>query len=132
MATTDDDLVNITACLQARALNPGVRTVARIFDEAIAESAGSALGIDSVVSASREAAAAFVGAAIDDRASREVELGALHLVALRHTFDHDRPPSETQRSAWRAEGVHVLHADGDVAIVAGPAAAPSLLGFINA
>lgn len=123
VAVTDDDLVNISACLQARAVNPGIRTVARIFDETIAEHAGSALGIDVALSGSRSAAAAFAGAALEDRAPRRVNLGSLELLAFRHRFP--APPTAADRAAWRAEGVHLVAIDDDSpsGIVCGPAAA---------
>lgn len=126
VAVTDDDLVNISACLQARAVNPGIRTIARIFDETIAEHAGSALGIDVALSGSRSAAAAFAGAALEDRAPRHVTLDDLELLAFRHTFSAGLPDAAT-RAAWLAAGVHVVATDATTtAIVCGPAGAPAL------
>jgi Trk K+ transport system NAD-binding subunit len=124
VAVTDDDLVNISACLQARAVNPGIRTVARIFDETIAEHAGSALGIDVALSGSRSAAATFAGAALEDRAPRHVHLGSLELLAFRHPFP--TAPTAADLAAWRAEGVHLVATDDDspAGIVCGPASAP--------
>ncbi len=125
LAVTGDDLVNITACLQAEAFNRAIRSVARIFDDAVADSAGSALGIDSVISASRVAAPAFVGAAVDDRAARRIQLDGLRLVAVRHTFV-DGPPADAELASWRAQGVQLVVVAGDTAIVAGPAEAPAM------
>ena len=119
LAVTDDDLVNISACLQAKAANPGIRTVARIFDETVADHAGPSLGVDRVVSASRVAASAFVGAALDGRAPRRLVLGELELVAFRHDFGA-AVPDEATVTAWRAEGVHLVAVDDATAIVCGP------------
>jgi Trk K+ transport system NAD-binding subunit len=130
LATTDDDLVNITACLQARSLNPGIRTVARIFDETLGLSAGPSLGIDAVVSASRLAAPAFVGAALDDHAPRRIHLGDLHLVAARHTFPDGLPGPEV-RARWAADGIQVLLTTTDTAILCGPADAPALVDLLS-
>ena len=125
LAVTGDDLVNITACLQTEAFNRAIRSVARIFDDTVAESAGPALGIDVVVSASRVAAPAFVGAAVDDRAVRRVKLDGLNLVAARHTFA-DGEPSAADIDAWQSEGVQVVLSNGDGAVIAGPAGAAAL------
>jgi Trk K+ transport system NAD-binding subunit len=124
VAVTDDDLVNISACLQARAVNPTIRTVARIFDETIAEHAGSALGIDVALSGSRSAAAAFAGAALEDRAPRHVHLGSLELVAFRHPLPV--APTAVDLETWRAEGAHLVATDDDspTGIVCGPAGSP--------
>jgi Trk K+ transport system NAD-binding subunit len=116
VAATHDDLVNLSACLHARRLNPGIRTVARIFDDTIVEHAGGGLGVDAVVSASRAAAAAFLGAATDERAVRRFSVDGLDLAAV-------RVPDGTVSRA--ADGVCVLASDHDLgsAVVAGPAAA---------
>jgi Trk K+ transport system NAD-binding subunit len=131
VAVTDDDLVNISACLQARAVNPGIRTIARIFDETIAEHAGSALGIDVALSGSRSAAAAFAGAALEDRAPRHVHLDDLELVAFRHPVAPRPTPAEL--AAWRAEGTHLVAVDDRSAtgIVCGPASSAIVKGLLG-
>jgi Trk K+ transport system NAD-binding subunit len=121
IAATDDDLVNVSACVQAKAVNPTIRTVARIFDETLADHLGEALGVDVVVSASRVAAAAFVGAALDERAPRHVEFHGQRLVAFRHDFGTDAPPATA----------HVLAADGPMAVVCGPADDPEVAALLH-
>ena len=138
VACTDDDLTNIGACMQARRLHPGLRTVARIFDEDLSERVAGAFGIDAAVSTTRAAAGAFVAAAIDERGPRTVRLGALELVAVRHTAPADVAPELL--AAWRAEGIRLLAfirdgevrpastlagplQAGDTVVVAGPAEA---------
>ena len=105
VAYTDDELTNVAACAQARRMNPSIRTVARCFDDALAQRLGG-FGIDSVVSMSRAAAGAFVGAAIDERAARHITLGDLELVAFRHSIERDVTAAEV--AVWRDEGARVL------------------------
>jgi Trk K+ transport system NAD-binding subunit len=116
VAVTHDDLVNLTACLHARRLNPRIRTVARVFDDTLVEHAGDGLGVDAVVSGSRAAASAFFGAATDERAVRRWRLGDLDVEAVR---------VRTNDLAAVATGVRVLAEDPETgtAVVAGPAGA---------
>jgi Trk K+ transport system NAD-binding subunit len=121
IACTDDDISNLSACLEARRLRPGIRTVARVFDEELATVTGPALGIDAVRSASDAGCSAFVAAATDGRAARTIILGDLELRALRLDADHDIAPETIER--WRQRGLRILarHAPGGV--VEPPAAA---------
>jgi Trk K+ transport system NAD-binding subunit len=138
IALTDNDLSNVEACLNAQALRPGIRTVARIFDEEIAESATSVFGIDASSSAVRVAARAFVDAAIDERAMRQFQVGDADFLGLRLHVTSPLTSEDVQR--WRTGGARLvafrrgdgdalpasalvgpLHV-GDSAIVAGPAA----------
>jgi Trk K+ transport system NAD-binding subunit len=138
IALTDNDLSNVEACLNAQVLRPGIRTVARIFDEEIAESATSVFGIDASSSAVRVAARAFVDAAIDERAMRQFQVGDADFLGLRLHVTTPLTSVEVQR--WRSGGARMvafrrsdgeslpaselvgpLHV-GDSAIVAGPAA----------
>lgn len=105
IACTDDELTNVAACAQAKKMSPTIRTVARCFDDALSRRLGG-YGIDAVVSMSRAAAGAFVGAAIDERAARFVRLDELELVAFRHEIRRAMPADEVGR--WREEGVRVL------------------------
>jgi Trk K+ transport system NAD-binding subunit len=136
LACTNDDLVNIQACLHARRLNPSIRTIARIFDDQLAEHLTVAFQIDAAISAGKLAAGAFVGAATEERALRPFRVGDLEYLAFR--FDVTAPVSLAQIEAWRARGVRVLgfrrqsgpaqppsqlaapFEPGDAAILAGP------------
>jgi Trk K+ transport system NAD-binding subunit len=114
-ACTDNDLANIEACLQARRLNPGIRTVARIFDDVLASRVAGTFGVDAAVSATRVAAAAFVGAAIDERALRTFDIGGVAHVAFRKDVEAALAPDRL--SALRDGGVLILAArrsDGTV------------------
>jgi Trk K+ transport system NAD-binding subunit len=104
-ALTDDDLTNIEACLQAQRLRPGIRTIARVYDEALAERMRDAFGIEAI-SASRVTAASFVGAAVDERAARSFRAGPIELHAFRHEVI--TPVQAEEVAAWAGRGVHVL------------------------
>jgi Trk K+ transport system NAD-binding subunit len=136
LACTNDDLANIQACLHARRLNPSIRTVARIFDDQLAEHLTEAFQIDAAISSGKLAAGAFVGAATEERALRPFRMGDLDYLAFR--FEVTTPVSLAQIEAWRAQGVRLLgfrrqggpvqppsqlaapFEPGDAAILAGP------------
>jgi Trk K+ transport system NAD-binding subunit len=105
VACTDNDLVNVTACVEAKRLNPGIRTVARIFDDDLAERLDT-FGIDAALSMSRTAAGAFIGAATDERAVRHIDLDGLELVAFRHQMRRSAGAGEVE--GWRREGLRIL------------------------
>jgi Trk K+ transport system NAD-binding subunit len=121
IACTDDDLANVETCLQAKRLNPGIRTVARIFDESLAERVEGRLGIDRAVSATMVAARAFVGAAEEERAMRPFLVSGRKNLALR--YDVTGPLTVDRVEEWRGRGVRFLaFRRGD-----GPVQAPSEL-----
>jgi Trk K+ transport system NAD-binding subunit len=106
LAATDDDLANVLACLHARHASPEVRTVARIYDETLAERVSGTFGIDRALSTSRAAAGAFASAATDERAARAFDLGGAPSLVLRHDVVGDLTPAEVR--AWEERGVHLL------------------------
>jgi Trk K+ transport system NAD-binding subunit len=115
IACTDDDLANVETCLQARRLNPSIRTVARIFDEALAERVEGRMGIDRAISATQVAARAFVGAAEEERAMRPFLVSGRENLALR--YDVSGPLGVDRIEEWRARGVRIVafrRADGAV------------------
>ncbi|MGH9222729.1 MAG: NAD-binding protein [Acidimicrobiales bacterium] len=83
LAVTDDDLANLEACLNARKLNPRIHTVARIFDDTLAEQSDVAFGISKCFSASRVAARAFVDAATNHRALRQFAIAGERYIGFR-------------------------------------------------
>jgi Trk K+ transport system NAD-binding subunit len=140
VACTNDDLTNLEACLQARRLMPGIRTVARIFDEMLADRAAQAFHIDVVLSTTQIATSAFLGAAADERSVRRFKLDGVDYLGLRYRVRRSIPFEELER--WREDGIRVLAfrhgetgevlppselrlpmAPGDSAVVAGPAEA---------
>ncbi|MGI4790028.1 MAG: NAD-binding protein [Janthinobacterium lividum] len=106
LAVTSDDLANVQACLHARRLNPQVTTVARIFDDALADQIPVTFGIDQALSASQAAVSAFVGAATDELALRPLPLGDLLFLAGRYVAP-ERLTAATV-GGWRAQGIRVL------------------------
>ena len=115
LACTTDDLANVESCLQARRLQPEIRTVARIFDPAWADRAREAFGIDRALSTSEIAARAFVGAALDERSLRPFAVGGLPYLALRYTVARGLAAGAVQD--WRMRGLRILAylgADGEV------------------
>jgi Trk K+ transport system NAD-binding subunit len=136
LACTSNDLANIQACLHGRRLNPKLRTVARIFDDELAERLSNAFAIDAAISPSKVVAGAFVGAATDERAQRAFQLGGQHFLAFR--YDVPESIAIERMEAWRAEGLRLLAfrrkaglpqrpselteplEPGDMVIVAGP------------
>jgi Trk K+ transport system NAD-binding subunit len=64
MALTDDDLVNLNILIDSKLVNPGIRTVARIFNRDIGEKAKDAFAIDSVLSTSQISAPTFAASAV--------------------------------------------------------------------
>lgn len=76
VACTPDDMTNLQIALHARALNPAIRVVLRIFDDELAEQMRQSLGDKAVVySTSALAAPDFVAAALNRRNIRSVQLG---------------------------------------------------------
>ena len=122
MACTNNDLANIQACLYARRLCPDLVTVARLSDDALAETLPQALAISHALSASQAAAGAFVGAATDALALRPLALPGLSLLAGRVQVG-DAPLTAGTVAAWRAEGLRVLA----FRLPGGPPVAPSAL-----
>ncbi len=122
VACTNNDLANIQACLYARRLCPDLVTVARLSDDALAETLPQALAISHALSASQAAAGAFVGAATDALALRPLALPGLSLLAGRVQVG-DAPLTAGTVAAWRAEGLRVLA----FRLPGGPPVAPSAL-----
>jgi Trk K+ transport system NAD-binding subunit len=106
LACTDNDLANIEACLHARRLHPTIRTVARVFDDELAERLTAVFRIDAAISGSKVAASAFVGAATDEHALRAFRVGESEFLACR--YDVTSTLSLAQIEAWRARGLRFL------------------------
>lgn len=64
IACTDDDLVNIEIALDAKRLHPGVRVVARLFDQTLARRLAQSGVVDRALGMSTIAAPAFAAAAL--------------------------------------------------------------------
>jgi len=115
IAATNDDLANLASCLEARNLNPEIRTVTRVFDERLAARLGKAFQVDQALSSTSVASAAFFGAATDVLAMRPIELDGLDLLVFR--FSPAAAMSIDAINAWRTQGVRIMavqHGDGEV------------------
>jgi trk system potassium uptake protein TrkA len=105
-AVTGDELLNVEICLQARAVSPRVRTVARVFDEDFAQDASRTLGIDATLSTSMAAATAFASAATDEQAVRSFSLDTLEMGARR--LDLTRQVAASEVAQWATAGLRVV------------------------
>jgi Trk K+ transport system NAD-binding subunit len=105
-AVTGDELLNVEVCLQARAVNPKVRTVARVFDEDFAQDASRTLGIDATLSTSMAAATAFASAATDEKAVRSFSLDSLEMGVRR--LDLTRQVATSEVAEWATTGLRVV------------------------
>jgi Trk K+ transport system NAD-binding subunit len=76
LAVTDDDLANLETALNARALNPDVRVVMRLFSHDLAERAERTFSIAISRSVSALAAPAFAAAIVRRRIVATVPLGS--------------------------------------------------------
>jgi Trk K+ transport system NAD-binding subunit len=72
---TSDDIMNLQIAIHARAVNPRVRTIVRLFDDDFAREVQSAFGITSAYSASALAAPTFAAAAANLEVVQSVTLG---------------------------------------------------------
>jgi Trk K+ transport system NAD-binding subunit len=64
VASTDDDLANLSSGLAARRARPDARVVLRVFDAQLAERLLGQVDVDAVLSVSAAAAPTFVGCAL--------------------------------------------------------------------
>ena len=76
VACTEDDMTNLQIALRARALNPTIRVVMRIFDAQLSEQLRQTFGANAMVySTSALAAPTFVSAVLDRMNMRPVKVG---------------------------------------------------------
>ena len=80
MATTSDDLINLSTALNARALRPDLRVVVRLFDPEFAMRVQKGFGIRFTRSVSHLAAPAFAAAAVGSEVVATVPVGDRRVV----------------------------------------------------
>ena len=80
---TEDDMVNFETGIRARELNPHIRVVMRIFEEALGHQLQTAFDINAVYSTSTIAAPAFIAAALNLNLSQPITLGGEQLSIAR-------------------------------------------------
>lgn len=88
----DDDVMNLGAGLLAKKLGPGIRTVVRVFDGALAAKLQQQLAVDRVVSLAAVSAPMFVAACLH----KDVLCATLwrdHLLVIRRFMDTGETPA---------------------------------------
>jgi Trk K+ transport system NAD-binding subunit len=83
---TSDDIMNLQIAIHARAVNPRVRTIVRLFDDDFSREVVDAFGITSAFSASALAAPTFAAAAADIDVVQSVTLNNRVLNLSRFTL----------------------------------------------
>lgn len=83
---TSDDIMNLQIAIHARAINPKVRTIVRLFDDDFAREVQNSFGITSAFSASALAAPTFAAAAADIDVVQSISLGERILNLSRFTL----------------------------------------------
>ena len=136
---TSDDLINLTAALNARAIRPDLRVVLRLFDPELALRAQHGLSIRFTRSVSHLAAPAFAAAAIGSQVEASIPVGdkrVLLFARIRAALGSPlaRLPISTLAEPgdvtvlgvqadgapadWAADGARLAAADTDVFVVA--------------
>jgi Trk K+ transport system NAD-binding subunit len=144
IAASDDDMANLEVVLDAKRMNPTVRTAVRLFDQAMASKLRVAFGFDFAFSASALAAPTVAAMSLPCRVVSAFELGgASHVIAELAVEPGSRYvgariadlEAETGlrvlgRGAERPQPAHALGA-GDVVVVHGaiPDVERGLAGF---
>ncbi len=82
IACTDNDLVNLEVCFDARKLKPDIRLVMRMFDQSLAQKIGDAFSLESSFSTSALAAPLFAAAALNARVHGAYRLGDTLMVTV--------------------------------------------------
>lgn len=112
VAVTSDDSVNLGVGLAARRLNPGVRTVVRLFDPDLARKVERTLGIDAALGTSRIAAPTFVAAALYPDVVKAFVVED-RLFVLRERKAGSEWAGTTPATLRLEHGVHVLLRNGE-------------------
>lgn len=88
VAVTSNDIVNLEAALHARSIQPGVRTVLRLFEQDLAERVQKHFDISASLSVAGVAAAEFAAAMTDRNVKGTIPVGR-HLVLIgEFTVEH--------------------------------------------
>lgn len=91
VVATSDDMMNMQIAVRARALNPNIRAIVRLFDDDFAREMRDAFGITAAYSASALAAPAFAAAAARLDAVQSVTLNGRTLTLSRFTLSAKSP-----------------------------------------
>lgn len=91
---TSDDTLNLQIAIHARAVNPKIRTIVRLFDDDFSREVRTAFGITAAYSASALAAPAFAAAAADLDVGTPVNIGGRALSMTHFTITLDSPMAQ--------------------------------------
>ncbi len=91
VVATSDDMMNMQIAIRARALNPKIRAIVRLFDDDFAREMRDAFGITTAYSASALAAPAFAAAAAQLDVVQSVALNGRTLTLSRFTLSTKSP-----------------------------------------
>ncbi|HEX8229669.1 MAG TPA: NAD(P)-binding protein [Chloroflexia bacterium] len=135
VAATDDDLANLQAALNARAINPRLRVVLRVFDPDLAARVERAFDIHISRSVSSLAAPTFAAAAVGGQVIATAAVGKRVLIVGRGTVKSGSWAegksidalqqsiegraillSEDGRDTWRPDRLHMLAAGQEVVV----------------
>jgi Trk K+ transport system NAD-binding subunit len=136
---TSDDLINLTAALNARAIRPDLRVVLRLFDPELALRAQHGLSIRFTRSVSHLAAPAFAAAAIGSQVEASIPVGDKRVLLFARIRAAPGSPlarlpistlaepgdvtvlgvqADGSPADWAADGTRHANADTDVFVVA--------------
>jgi Trk K+ transport system NAD-binding subunit len=107
---TSDDALNLQIAIHARAVNPNVRTIVRLFDDDFSREVSLTFGLTAAYSASALAAPAFAAAAANLDLNNTAQLGGQDLNMANFTL-HPKAP-------FAGKTVGNLEVEYDVSIVA--------------
>jgi Trk K+ transport system NAD-binding subunit len=138
-AVTSDDLINLTAALNARAIRSDLRVVLRLFDPELALRAQHGLSIRFTRSVSHLAAPAFAAAAIGSQVEASIPVGDKRVLLFARIRAADGSPlarlpisalaepgavtvlglqADGEPADWAAKGTRLATADTDVFVAA--------------
>ena len=103
---TSDDTLNLQIAIHARAINPQIRTIVRLFDDDFAREVRQAFGITAAYSASAFAAPAFAAAAANVNLSSVVTVAGRQLNMSQCLIDAGSPLAG--RTVGDVEAAHDL------------------------
>lgn len=107
---TSEDLVNLEVALDARRMNPNVRVVLRMFDQAIADKIAGAVGIHVAMSQSALSAPAFATAALASGVMASTEIAGQLVITRRITVGAGhRLAGKSVGDVMRELGAGVVH-----------------------
>jgi voltage-gated potassium channel len=106
---TSDDTVNLQIAIHARAINPKIRTIVRLFDDDFSREVRLAFGITAAYSASALAAPAFAAAAADVHLGQPLSVGGRTLNVGQFTI--------TQTSALANQPVGEIEKTYDLSVI---------------